>query len=180
MIETEDEEVVRLTLKGDAKAFDKIVHKYYKTIYNVILRMGIDCDDAYDVSQTVFVKVFENLRSFNKKYKFFSWLYRITVNETLNFINRKRDDENIEIDTLPATETPEHEYYQTELSEIVQQAVWNLKLDYRVVIVLKHFHNLSYSEIGYILDLPEKTVKSRLFTARELLRDILIKERGLG
>lgn len=179
MVDRDDTEAVHQTLHGDTRAFEKIVGKYYKTVYNVILRMGVDCDDAYDITQTVFVKVFENLKSYKSQYKFFSWLYRITLNETLNFLDRQKEDKKVEIETLTDSETPEQEYQHLEVSEMVQEAVWNLELDYRVVIVLKHFHNLSYHEIGFILDLPEKTVKSRLFTARELLRDILVRKQGM-
>ncbi len=179
MIDMNDTDAVRQTLRGDTKAFEAIVGRYYKTIYNVTLRMGVDCDDAYDITQTVFVKVYENLKSFNAKYKFFSWLYRIALNETLNFLDRQKEDKKVEIDTLTDSETPENAYQHVEASEMVQEAVWSLQLDYRVVIVLRHFHNLSYNEIGFILDLPEKTVKSRLFTAREQLRDILVRKQGM-
>lgn len=179
MVSEEDTALVRRTLEGDQNAFEKIVDKYYKTVYNVILRMGTDSDDAYDISQTVFIKIFENLKSFNERYKFFSWLYRITVNETLNFLHHHKTENCIELENLPASETPEHEYDRVELSEIVQKSIWKLKLDYRVVIVLNHFHDMSYSEIGFILNIPEKTVKSRLFTARQMLKDILIKQQEL-
>jgi RNA polymerase sigma-70 factor (ECF subfamily) len=179
MSEAEDALFVKRTLEGERKAFESIVDKYYKIIYNVALRMGIDCDDAYDITQTVFIKAFENLSSYKVKYKFFSWLYRITVNESLNFLHHQNAHEYVEADNLPASETPEHEYGRIEVAEVIQKSIMELKVDYRVVIVLNHFHNLSYNEIGYVLDLPEKTVKSRLFTARQMLKDILIRRRGI-
>src|SRR5713226_7592124 len=102
----EDRDLVSRCLKGDEKAFETIVDKYEKIVYNVAVRMGTSPEDAEDVTQTVFIKVFEGLSSFNSKYKFFSWIYRIAVNESLNAVNRhgrfeKLDHECVSNDRSP-------------------------------------------------------------------------------
>lgn len=176
MTEEPDLILVKQCLRGDRKAFESIVEKYQKTMFNVALRIVNDYDDAQDVTQSVFVKAFESLKSFDPKYKFFSWLYRIGVNEALNFLNQKRNFEGLDEGLVSKEKTPDETYDDLELGEDIRQALLCLKLEYRTVIVLKHFQNLSYKEISYIVDLPEKTVKARLFTARHLLREILLKK----
>lgn len=102
----------------------------------------------------------------------------MAVNESLNFIKVSRRFESLdESAEYPANEpTVVEAYEQSEMSRNIQNALMDLAIDHRAVIVLKHFEELSYEEIGYILDIPEKTVKSRLFTARHLLKDIMIKK----
>ena len=171
-----DSILVEQCLRGDRKSFESIVEKYQKTMFNAALRIVNDYDDAQDVTQSSFVKAFENLSSYDPKYKFFSWLYRIGVNESLNFLNQKKDFEGLDDGLISRDKGPEEAYHDLEQREDVREALMCLKIDYRTVVVLKHFQNLSYKEISYILDLPEKTVKARLFTARQLLREVLLKK----
>jgi RNA polymerase sigma-70 factor (ECF subfamily) len=180
MAETEqkDSMLVEECLKGNTEAFGLLVEKYQKPIFNVALRMVNDYDDAQDITQSVFVKAFEKLDAFNPKYKFFSWIYKMTVNESVNFLNQRKRFSELDRETVSSEKTPEEHYLNDELSAKIQDAIMDLQTDYRVAIVLRHFADLSYREIGYILDLAEKTVKSRLFTARRLLYDIL-KKRGV-
>lgn len=179
MTERTDEEIVRQCRSGDRKAFDVLVDRHQRLVYNVALRMVRDPDDAADIAQSVFVKVYEKLDGFDERFRFFSWLYKIAVNESLTFLNyRKRFDG---LDGIDVAEE-EHEGADDEVvarEEKIQSGLMLLKVDHRAVIVLKHMQGLSYEEIGQILDLPEKTVKSRLFTARQVLKDIL-KKKGLG
>ncbi|MFQ5771566.1 MAG: RNA polymerase sigma factor [bacterium] len=176
MSEQTDVMLVMQCLEGNTRAFESIVDKYHKTIYNVALRMVNDHQDAEDITQSVFVKAYENLKSYNPNYKFFSWLYRMAVNETLNFINQRKRLEELNHSIISKNKSPSEKYDDIELSENIQNALMDLEIDYRVVILLKHFEEFSYKEISYILDIPEKTVKSRLFSARQLLRDIVVKK----
>lgn len=179
MIEENDLKLVRQCLEGDAKAFELLVGKYQKIMFNVALRMINNYEDAEDVTQSAFVKVFEKLDTFDPDYRFFSWLYRITINESLNFLNQRKQFAELDKSLISSEKTPEQRYHERETSRNVQIALMDLKLEYRTVIILKHFQDLSYREIGHILQLPEKTVKSRLFTARQLLKSILI-DKGIG
>jgi RNA polymerase sigma-70 factor (ECF subfamily) len=172
----DDGTLVRRSLEGDKAAFSKLVEKYHKVVYNVAFRTLSDRDDAADVTQSVFIKAYEKLGSFNHQYKFFSWLYKIGVNESLNFLQQRRKLDSIDEQVLSKERNPEESYRSEELSQQIQDALMNLSLDHRVVIVLSHFQELSYKEIGFVLELPEKTVKSRLFTARQQLRDIMQRE----
>ena len=174
--EQDDLVLVRQCLDGDRKGFETLVDKYQRTIFNLALRVTNDCATAEDVAQSAFLKAFEGLKSFNPRYKFFSWLYRITVNEALNAVSQRKQTERLNEEQLLEERGPEETLARNETSDRVQDALMKLKVDHRVVVVLKHFQELSYVEIGQILDIPEKTVKSRLFSARTVLKDILVKK----
>jgi RNA polymerase sigma-70 factor, ECF subfamily len=174
-----DGDVARLVTEsrqGCQESFEKLLRLYEAPIFNAAYRILNNYEDARDVTQNVFLKAYENLDSFDQSYRFFSWIYRIAVNESINMRTAKRPLDNLEDVTIKEDNTPEKALSQTELDEIIQRALMSLETDYRVVIVLRHFHNCSYKDIGEILDLPEKTVKSRLFTARSLLRDSLSRK----
>jgi RNA polymerase sigma-70 factor (ECF subfamily) len=102
----------------------------------------------------------------------------MAVNESLNFVKRRRRLEKLDesAEYAAGDQTPADDYEESEMSRNIQNALMDLEVAQRAVIVLKHFEDLSYEEIGYILDIPEKTVKSRLFTARQMLKDILLKQ----
>ncbi|HGY56573.1 MAG TPA: sigma-70 family RNA polymerase sigma factor [Caldithrix abyssi] len=176
MSDREDKELVKRCVKGDQKAFEALVDKYQKTVFNIIYRLIHNYDESEDLTQKVFIKVYENLDAFNSRYKFFSWLYRIAVNESLNHIKAKKRLTPLEEGYAASEKRPDETFNGKEVSERLQNAINQLNANYRTVIILKHFQNCSYSEIADIVDIPEKTVKSRLFTARQLLKDILIKE----
>lgn len=171
MSDHEDINYVRDCLAGDSRAFQALVSKYQKTMFNTVLRLVQDYDDAKDVTQAAFIKCYEHLGSYNSSYKFFSWLYRIVVNESLNFNNSRKRIVPIDSYVVSAEENPESVYRTRETQTKLQETLNELKNDYRTVIVLKHFEQLSYQEISDILHIPVKTVRSRLFTARKLLRD---------
>jgi RNA polymerase sigma-70 factor (ECF subfamily) len=176
MIEQDDLGFVERCLSGDNKAFEAIVEKYQKPVFNAVFRIVNDYDDSEDVTQAAFVKAYEKLRSFNRKYKFFSWLYRIAVNESINFVNSRKNLEELSESVMSNEKTPDETLDGIDSSERIRDALLDLKLEYRTVVVLKHFQNLSYQEISYIIDVPEKTVKARLFAARERLKGILLRK----
>jgi RNA polymerase sigma-70 factor (ECF subfamily) len=171
--------LVRECLAGDSRAFEALVRKYQKPLYNLALRMVRDRDDAMDVLQAVFVKVYQKLDSYDEKHGFFSWIYRITINESINFAKRARRGDEYE-SGITAAYQPAQESAQDAraLEEEIEQAIAMLKLDYRTVIVLRHYHDFSYEEMAEVLMIPEKTVKSRLFSARQQLKEILTR-RGI-
>jgi len=172
-----DANLVDECLKGDNRAYEELVRKYQKPIYNLALRMAKAPEDAEDITQTVFVKAYEKLDSYDSTHRFFSWIYRIAVNESINFCKRRQREDPYESGVTGAhRETPEETYRDGELSEHVGDAIARLKMDYRLVLVLKHYHDFSYHEMSEVLQIPEKTVKSRLFTARQQLKVILEKE----
>ena len=168
-----DAKLVQDCQNGDLHAFEVLIGKYERTVYNAALRMLGNTDDAADVTQTAFMKAFEKLDKYNPEYRFYSWIYRIAINESINVLNRRKRSTELDEGRLPDTRTPEADTSQAELSAAMQSALMTVKAEYRTVIVLKHFMDCSYHEISAILDIPEKTVKSRLFTARQLLKERL-------
>ena len=176
MTEHSDEDLVRQCRAGEIKSFDLLVERHQRTIFNLALRMVRNPDDAADVSQSVFVKAYENLERFDPQFKFFSWLYRIAVNESLNALEQKKRFEGLDGNDLAAETTDEKDDETVREERRIQDGLMMLNVDQRAVIVLKHMQGLSYREIAQILDLPEKTIKSRLFSARHTFRDILKKK----
>jgi RNA polymerase sigma-70 factor (ECF subfamily) len=171
--ESSDLELVECCRGGDREAFGSLVRRYQRVLFNVAYRIVGDPEDARDLAQTAFVKAFQKLDSYDSSYKFFSWLYRILVNETLNFRARRRHDETLDANPgLAATGGPQEQLLASELSRHVQQALMRLPVHAREVLVLRHFADLSYREMGKALSIPEKTVKSRLFEARRQLAAI--------
>jgi RNA polymerase sigma-70 factor (ECF subfamily) len=173
MNEDSDGSLVQRCRNGDRRAFELLVVRYEKPVFNAARRMLRNPDDAHDVAQTVFLKAFEHLDDYDPKFKFYSWIYRIALNESINLINGRRRLEPIAGDEIDDRQGAEDELASEQLSRGVQGALMTIKAEYRAVIVLKHFLDCSYEDIGEILQLPEKTVKSRLFSARQLLKDAL-------
>jgi RNA polymerase sigma-70 factor (ECF subfamily) len=170
MTEVDDPAVVSRCLAGDTEAFGLLVQKYTPPVFGVAFRITGNRQEAEDVTQTAFLKSFESLASYNPQYRFFSWLYRIAVNEALNAGRRRSAVETLDED-LPVDDlSPE----QREREELLQKGLMELQPDSRAVVVLRHFEDLSYEEIAGVLEIPAKTVKSRLFTARTQLREILV------
>lgn len=168
----EDRALVRQCLEDQgntARAAATLVDRYQQRLFNVALRMLGNVQDAEDVTQTVFSNAFRNLRTYDPKFKFFSWMYRMAVNESLNQLKRRKqtvtlgDDSDLMASGASADGAAEAE-------DRVGKALQSLKPDDRAVVVLKHFMSFSYEEIGQVLEIPVQTVKSRLFTARERLR----------
>jgi RNA polymerase sigma-70 factor (ECF subfamily) len=178
-LENEDFILVSDCLSGNGRSYEAIVDKYHKIIFRLANKFVKDFDDAEEITQTVFVKAYENLKDYNPKYKFFSWLYRITVNESINFDKRRKNAVEISENIRSADDDPERTFDNNALSDNITNALMELDMIYRLPVVLKHFLDYSYKELSYLLGVPEKTVKSRLFTGRQLLKDILLKKRVL-
>ena len=173
MKEGNDAQLVSGCLNGDRRAFEAVVDKYQKPLFNAAFRILGSAGDAEEVTQIAFIKAFEGLRTFNRGSKFFSWLYRIAVNESLNFRHARRNHEQVDEQTLTKHDTPETLYGRQELQTSIEGALSRMKDEYRVVIVLRHFQDCTYEEMSEILGIPAKTVKSRLFSARQQLRELL-------
>jgi len=180
MIEGEDEAVVRRCMEGEPGAFGALVEKYQKPVYNLVLRMVRNDAEAEDVAQTAFIKAYENLSSFKPGNRFFSWLYRIAANEAMNALRRLRRFEPLSDSNGSATDEGGLEATEREDEEArILDALMDLTVDHRAVIVLKHLQELSYEDVGQVLDISTKKVKSRLFSARQELREAL-RKRGVN
>jgi RNA polymerase sigma-70 factor (ECF subfamily) len=168
---------VRACLDGDSSAFGALVERYSGKLYNAAYRITQRREDAVDATQAAFVKAYEKLPGFDFNHRFFSWIYRIALNEALDIAGRRRREANLEDAPEPITGDAESALIAAERSRLVQRALAAIAPDARALIVLRHFQGLSYADIAEILGVPEKTVKSRLFSARQRLRQVL-EERG--
>ena len=174
----EDAELVARCLQGDVEAFEPLVARYQRVLFGVALRFLGDREDARDVTQNAFVKAYEKLATYDSSHRFFSWIYRIVVNESLNLRQRRPAHQRLD-ESLASAESPYAEAEAHETVERVQAGLLKLSPEHREVVVLRHFAELSYGDISFTLGLPEKTVKSRLYTARQRLGQILLTEDGI-
>lgn len=163
-------------MKGDRRAFETLLVRYEKPVYNAAYRMLHNADDARDVTQTVFLKVYENLDQYDPAHRFFSWVYRIALNESINWLKKSNRQEALDYDTADQGDGPEAMASDEQLGESMEAALMRISSDYRAVIILKHVLGCSYIEISEVLDIPEKKVKSRLYTARQLLQERLTQQ----
>jgi RNA polymerase sigma-70 factor, ECF subfamily len=172
----DDRVLVERCRHGDREAFTTLVVRYQRPIYNAAFWVLHKAEDASDISQIVFLKVAERLDDYDPKYKFFSWIYRIAVNESLNLLRRKDHEEELDEEMdLPGADSadPLWQLSAAERSKRVQSTLKSMATNDRVVLTLRHFSECSYQEMAQILELDEKTVKSRLFEARQRLRGLL-------
>jgi RNA polymerase sigma-70 factor (ECF subfamily) len=173
MNEEADGRLVARSCEGDRRAFADLVSRYQRPIYNAAMHMLHDAEDARDVTQTVFLKAYEHLDDYDPKFKFYSWIYRIALNESINALHRRRRSEPLDEQELDEHVGPDDEVGSEQLTHRVRAALMTLRPDYRAIIVLKHFLDSSYEDMSEILGIPDKTVKSRLFTARQALKEAL-------
>ncbi len=172
----DDAQLLQRFRNGDREAFTELVIRYQKPIYNAAFWILRKAEDASDVTQSVFLKVVERLDDYDPQYKFFSWIYRIAVNESLNLQRRKGHEDELDDDAEfegPQSATPEHRLNQVERSRRLQDALMHMSTTDRTVLTMRHFSECSYLEIAQVLEIDEKTVKSRLFDARKRLGALL-------
>jgi RNA polymerase sigma-70 factor (ECF subfamily) len=172
--DADDRADVRRCLAGDPSAFEPLVVRYQRILYTVAVRIVGDPEDASDAAQAAFVKAYEKLATFDERRRFFSWIYRILVNECLNLRRDRHPHDDLGED-LPGGGTPEDLLAHRETRARVQAAILELPLAYREVIVLRHFTELSYDDIAGTLGIGVGVVKSRLFTARQRLAQLLLR-----
>ena len=189
-ISLDDATLVRQCQNGNLEAMSCLIVKYQDRIYNAILKICQNHDDAAELTQDTFVKVLENINSFRGKSSFYTWLFRVAVNHTLNYCKRRfklspvsLDAENDQIEeskgklaavlVAPDGLDPAVVAQQKELSQIVVNLIGQLAQQYRVVLVLRDIEQMTYAEIAEVLRIETGTVKSRLSRARAKLRQLL-------
>jgi RNA polymerase sigma-70 factor (ECF subfamily) len=166
--DADDLVVVRQCLAGDRNAFQPIVERYHRVLFNVAFRILGNREEASDATQDAFVKVYQTLPRFDQNRRFYSWIYRILVNECLNVKRARRHIEPLG-DDLVAPGSVAATLESAERRRQVHAAILSLSVEYRTVIALRHFAGMSYEDMSAVLDVPVKTVRSRLYTARQRL-----------
>lgn len=182
--ETDHERVLRVQ-SGDASAFDLLVEKYKTRLYTVIYNMLGNHEDAADLSQEVFLKAFKSLYRFQNRANFYTWLYRIAINTTLNFIKRRKNvslslnemsstvEEDPTFKELTLKETVRRDLDRKEIQEKLNEALQRLSKEHRTVVVLHDIEGMRHQEIAKVLGCSEATARSRLFYAHQQLQALL-------
>jgi len=165
---------VRQCLDGDGAGFAPIVDRYQRVLFTVALRMLGDEEEANDAAQTAFIKAYQKLATFDPERRFFSWIYRILVNECLNQRRERRPFEPVSPELAVEDSSPADRFEAEERRKRVQAAIVALPIEYREVVVLRHFAELSYDEISETLGVSAAIVKSRLHIARRRLSHMLL------
>ncbi|MBA2301425.1 MAG: sigma-70 family RNA polymerase sigma factor [Acidobacteria bacterium] len=173
----EDEsELIGRCLAGDSSAFEPLVERYHRPLYRVAARLLGDQEEARDMTQTAFLKAYQSLATCDPERRFFSWIYRILLNECLNALRARRPMQGLD-DSMAAPSRSVDPIEAGETSRRVRKALLKLPEAQRDVIVLRYFAELRYEQVSAALGVPEKTVKSRLFSARQRLCELLAAER---
>ena len=173
-IRYDDATLVEHCQRGNRSACAELVTRYQKPVFNAALRLLHNAEDARDVAQNTFMKAFEHLADYDPSFKFYSWLYQIAINESLNALKARKPGLEISGNEPDEAPGPDRSAEGSEAHRAIEDALMRLTPELRTVVVLRHMMQLSYHDMAEILELPEKTVKSRLYSARHLLREQLL------
>lgn len=184
--EIDEAVLVRRAKQGDLSAYDDLVRRYQERIYATIYHMTSNHEDANDLAQDAFIKAFNALKSFKGGSSFYTWVYRIAVNKTINFLKQRKNRSQMSLDdidfnaehdpdlvALVSEKTPRREINLSELQEKLNEAMQKLSEPHRLVVTLHDVQGLSHDEIAEIMECNIGTVRSRLFYARQQLQAYL-------
>jgi RNA polymerase sigma-70 factor (ECF subfamily) len=183
-----DCDLVTRAVSGREDGFEELVRRYQRPIAAYVYRMVGDYESALDLTQEVFIKVYNSLRRYRSEFKFSTWIYKIAHNSAVDHLRRRGgreqalqrefDGEQYDLPIESRRLSPEQESERAERREEIERVVRELPAAYRELVVLRHSHDLSYDEIAEVTGLPLGTVKNRLFRAREVMRREFV-ERGI-
>ena len=177
MDEEKTQELISRFKSGEEKAFNELVSLYKKGIFNLVFRMVRNKEDAMDLAQEVFVKVYHSLKDFRGESRFSTWLHRIAVNLSLNFTQRDKFRSFISLPDLTqpvlSSDSPLKDFEKKQISEAIDQAVLSLPKKQKAVFVLRHYQELQYSEIAEVMGKSEGAVKANYFQALKKLKKSL-------
>lgn len=190
MTDQKEKELIAKAKQGDLSAFEALILKHEKIVYNVALRMMNHSEDARDISQEVFLKAYRSLAQFDERAAFSTWLYRITHNTCIDEMRKRKgkqsysleeelesEDGTMQRQVADAGDTPEKRLLREEEKSEILRALDTLSAEHKAAIVLRDIKGLSYEEIAEILELSLGTVKSRISRARNQLKTEIIKIR---
>ncbi len=180
----EDVELVKASQGGDLVAFDELIRRYQQRVYATVYHMTSNHEDADDLTQESFIKAFKALKRFKGESSFYTWVYRIAVNRTINFLKqRKRKSYHMSLNDMDlqvekhadllmfiSDKTPRRDVRLNELQEKMNEAMQKLSENHRLTVTLHDIQGMSHEEIGKIMDCNTGTVRSRLFYARQQLQ----------
>lgn len=185
MVPETDDLLIYNTIQGDTASFGILVERYQHQIFNLALMMVNDREDARDITQDTFIKAFHSLSTFRYQSGFKTWLHRIASNTCLDHLRRRNRDGAKRIEKPPEPERdmlqripapgsdPEEKLIRQEIKAAVRKALDSLPESYRLPLLMQHYQGMSYREISTALDIPEKTVATRLYRAKTMLKELL-------
>lgn len=178
--------LVKHARQGDLAAYDQLVKRYQERIYATVYHMTSNHEDANDLAQEAFIKGFHALKSFKGGSSFYTWVYRIAVNKTINFLKQRKNKAHMSLDDLDfnaehdpdlvaliSEKTPRRDINLAELQQKLNEAMQKLSEPHRLVVALHDVQGMSHEEIAKIMDCNIGTVRSRLFYARQQLQGFL-------
>jgi RNA polymerase sigma-70 factor (ECF subfamily) len=181
-----DEILVHRAQRGDMDAFDTLIQRYMERVYAIVYNMTSNHEDANDLAQETFIKAYHALNSFKGDASFYTWIYRIAVNKTINFLKQRKNRQMMSLNDLDvqaehdpdlvalvSDKTPRREVNLAELQEKLNEAMLKLSDSHRLVVTLHDIQGLPHEEIAKIMDCNVGTVRSRLFYARQQLQSYL-------
>ena len=182
-VPTEEQVLVRRAQRGDLAAYDELIRRYQERIYATVYHMTSNHEDANDLTQETFIKAYNALKSFKGDSSFYTWIYRIAVNKTINFLKQRKNRSHLSLDDLDfnaehdpdlvalvSEKTPRREAGLAELQEKLNAAMQKLSEPHRLVITLHDVQGMAHEEIAQIMDCNVGTVRSRLFYARQQMQ----------
>ncbi|MEP2668164.1 MAG: sigma-70 family RNA polymerase sigma factor [Cyclobacteriaceae bacterium] len=182
----EDFKLIDMAVDGDEQAYAKLLARYKRPVYHMILKMVRNVDDSEDLTIESFAKAFKSLHRFKKDFTFSTWLFRIATNNTIDFIRKKRlntlsisntytddDGQSVSIEVEDGSPNPQEEAIKAQKEELIQVFVTMLPAKYQKLVRLRYYNELSYEEIAQELEAPLGTVKAQLHRARELMYDLI-------
>jgi RNA polymerase sigma factor RpoE len=183
----EEDAMVRRAQKGDLAAYDELVRRYQQRIYATVYHMTSNHEDANDLAQEAFIKAYQALKTFKGGSSFYTWVYRIAVNKTLNFLKQRKNRTAMSLNDLDFTaendpdlvaliseKTPRRDAVLSELQQKLNEAMQQLSEAHRLVVTLHDVQGLAHEEIAEIMECNVGTVRSRLFYARQQLQGYLV------
>ncbi|MEO7793353.1 MAG: sigma-70 family RNA polymerase sigma factor [Thermoanaerobaculia bacterium] len=188
-----DEALVRSVLSGDRERFETLVERYQTRLVNYLYRMVRNLEEAHDLTQEVFIRVYQALDRYDSQYRFSTWLFRVAQNAAIDVIRKRRihlvpltrraddgSDGTVDLE-LPDGQPSALEALQgRELDASIRTAIDTLPWEYRELILLRHYGELAYEEIAEVKAMPLGTVKNKLFRARQMLKQQLLAPRDVG
>ncbi len=188
-----DESLVRAVLSGDRDRFELLVERYQTRLVNYLYRMVRNLEEAHDLTQEVFIRVYQALDRYDSQYRFSTWLFRVAQNAAIDVIRKRRiqlvpltrradegSEATVDLELADGQPTALESLQGRELDASIRAAIDTLPWEYRELILLRHYGELAYEEIAEVKAMPLGTVKNKLFRARQMLKQQLLGHRALG